>query len=98
GGVIYDKFVLELRYPITSNNYTSIYTLAFAEGGNTWAYYKDYNLFNLKRSAGVGFRVYLPLIIGTTIGFDWGYGFDRKPDYKEKDKLKLHISIGIGSR
>ena len=91
GGVIYDKFVLELSYPIISNYFTSIYALAFAEGGNTWVQYKDYNLFDLKRSAGVGLRVYLPFIIGTTLGIDWGYGFDKE----SKDEWELHLSMGM---
>lgn len=98
GGVIYDKFVLELRYPIVSNQFASAYTLAFVEGGNAWAQYKDYNPFFLKRSAGVGLRIYLPFIIGTTIGFDWGYGFDRNPTDEKYNELAFHFSIGMSLR
>jgi outer membrane protein insertion porin family len=98
GGVIYDKFVLELRYPIISSHLASAYALAFAEGGNTWAKYEDFNPFALSRSAGVGIRVYLPFIIGTTIGFDWGYGFDKKPTDKKHNELEFHFSIGIDLR
>ena len=98
GGVIYDKFVLELRYPIISSYFASIYMLAFAEGGNTWARYKDYNLFDLKRSTGVGVRLYLPFLIGATLGFDWGYGFDKKPADKLKNELEFHFSLDVGGR
>ena len=98
GGVIYDKFVLELRYPIIFHYVTSIYALAFAEAGNNWAQYKDYNLFAKKKSAGVGLRVYVPFLIGTTLGFDWGYGFDKKPTDKAGDKWEFHFSIGMGLR
>ena len=97
GGVIYDKFVAELRYPIISNYFASIYALAFAEAGNTWAHYKQYNLFDLKRSAGLGIRMYIPMIAGTTLGFDWGYGFDKKANDRS-DKLEFHFSFGTGSR
>lgn len=98
GGVIYDKFVLELRYPVISSYIASAYILAFAEGGNTWSQYEDYNLFALKRSVGVGFRVYLPFIIGTTIGFDLGYGFDKKATDPKRGELQTHFSIGMGLR
>ena len=98
GGVIYDKFVLELRYPIIFHYFTSIYALAFAEAGNTWAQYEDCHFFKVKKSAGVGLRVYVPFLIGTTLGFDWGYGFDKKPTDKAADKLAFHFSIGMGLR
>ena len=98
GGVIYDKFVLELRYPIIANYFTSIYALAFAEGGNTWSQYQDYNLFDLKKSAGVGLRAYLPFIIGTTLGIDWGYGFDKASNDQSRDAWELHLSMGMDTR
>jgi outer membrane protein insertion porin family len=98
GGVIYDKVVLELRYPIISNYLASAYILAFAEGGNTWVKYRDFSPFDLQRSVGVGLRVHLPFIIGTTIGFDWGYGFDKPLANQGGNKLKFHFSMGIDSR
>jgi outer membrane protein insertion porin family len=98
GGVIYDKFVLELRYPIISSHLASVYALAFAEGGSAWSQYEDYNPFVLKRSAGVGIRAYLPFIIGTTIGFDWGYGFDKKPTDKKYNEWESYFSIGVDLR
>ena len=61
GGVIYDKFALELRYPIIASYFTHIYALAFAEAGNTWAHYSDYRFLDLKKSAGIGVRIFLPV-------------------------------------
>ena len=97
GGIIYDKFVLELRYPILSNPISTIYALTFAEGGNNWARYSDYNLFDLNRSAGIGLRVYLPFVLGTTFGLDWGYGFDDF-DNDQNDRPKFHFSLGAKLR
>jgi outer membrane protein insertion porin family len=95
GGVIYDKFVLELRYPIISSHLASAYALVFAEGGNAWTQYKYFSLFALKRSAGVGVRIYLPYIIGATVGLDWGYGFDKRLADKKNNELEFHFSIGM---
>lgn len=97
GGVIYNKLSLELRYPVISSHLASIYTLAFAEAGNTWGNYKNYNLSDIKRSAGLGLRLYLPFIVGTTLGFDWGYGFDKNYGDKSKGGLEFHFSFGAGS-
>ena len=98
GGVIYEKFVVELRYPIISNYIAHTYALVFAEAGNAWAKYEDFNPFSLKRSVGVGLRFYLPMILGTTVGFDWGYGFDRHPGDETDSKLKFHFSVGMELR
>lgn len=75
GSAIFNKFTLEFRYRISPNPSASIYVLAFLEGGNAWASFKDYNPFDLKRSAGVGLRVFLPMF--GTLGFDYGFGFDK---------------------
>ena len=69
----YDRFTLELRYPFMLGN-TTIYGLGFLEGGNAWARAKDFNPFKMKRSAGVGVRIFLPMV--GLMGIDWGYGFD----------------------
>ncbi|MHA7877654.1 MAG: BamA/OMP85 family outer membrane protein [Bacteroidota bacterium] len=98
GGVIYDKFVLEMRYPIISNYAVNTYLLAFAEGGNTWTQYEKYNPLDFKRSVGVGLRIYIPFIIGTTIGFDLGYGFDKELSDPERNNLTFHFSVGMGVR
>ncbi|MCH2046218.1 MAG: BamA/TamA family outer membrane protein, partial [Saprospiraceae bacterium] len=75
GAAIYNKFTAEFRYLISPNPSATVYVLAFLEGGNAWSGFKDYNPFNLKRSAGLGVRVYLPMF--GTLGFDYGIGFDK---------------------
>ena len=69
----YDRFTLELRYPFMLGN-TTIYGLGFLEGGNAWANAKDFNPFKMKRSAGLGVRIFLPMV--GLMGIDWAYGFD----------------------
>ena len=70
----YDRFTLELRYPFMLGN-TTIYGLGFLEGGNAWARVKDFNPFDMKRSAGFGVRIFLPMV--GLMGIDWAYGFDK---------------------
>ena len=70
----YDRFTLELRYPFMLGN-TTIYGLGFLEGGNAWAKTKDFNPFDMKRSAGIGVRIFLPMV--GLMGIDWAYGFDK---------------------
>lgn len=73
-GRVYDKFTLELRYPLMLQPTSTIFFLAFLEGGNAWADIRDFNPFEIKRSAGVGVRIFLPMI--GMLGIDLGYGFD----------------------
>ncbi|MGM9753078.1 MAG: outer membrane protein assembly factor [Candidatus Cryptobacteroides sp.] len=73
-GNVYDKFTLELRYPLIMQPSSTIYLLAFLEGGNCWSDIRKFNPFQIYRSAGVGVRVFLPMV--GLIGVDWGYGFD----------------------
>ena len=73
-GNVYDKFTVELRYPVVLQPQSTIYALLFLEGGNCWADIRDFNPFQIKRSAGVGVRVFLPMI--GLLGVDWGWGFD----------------------
>ncbi len=73
-GNVYDKFTVELRYPVILQPSSTIFVLAFLEGGNCWADIRDFNPFQIKRSAGVGVRIFLPMI--GLLGIDWGYGFD----------------------
>ncbi len=73
-GNVYDKFTIELRYPVIMQPQSTIYALAFLEGGNCWSDIREFNPFQIKRSAGVGVRVFLPMI--GLLGVDWGYGFD----------------------
>ncbi len=72
---IFSKYTVELRYPISLNPSSTIFVLAFAQGGNAWRTARDFNPFDLKRSVGLGARVFLPMF--GTLGFDWGYGFDK---------------------
>ena len=73
-GHVYDKFTVELRYPIMLEPQSTIFVLAFLEGGNCWENIQDFNPFEIKRSAGVGLRIMLPMI--GLLGVDWGWGFD----------------------
>ncbi len=70
----YDRFTLELRYPLMLGN-TTIYGLGFLEAGNAWARTRDFNPFDMKRSAGIGVRIFLPMV--GLMGIDWAYGFDK---------------------
>jgi Outer membrane protein/protective antigen OMA87 len=63
GGNIYEKITMELRYPITLSQSATIYGLAFLEAGNSWYDFKDFNPFNIKRSAGLGVRIFLPMFV-----------------------------------
>jgi len=80
GGVIYNKFSLELRYPLTLKPAASIYGLAFLEAGNAFNNFNEFNPFQVKRSAGVGMRIFMPAF--GLLGIDYGYGFDQ--DYAPK--------------
>ncbi len=71
------RYTMELRYPISLNPQATIFVLGFAEAGNTWARYKDFNPFQVKRSAGFGLRVFLPMF--GLLGLDYGWGFDNIP-------------------
>lgn len=90
---LFDKFTLELRYPLSVNPSSTIYVLAFAQGGNTWRSLRDFNPFDLKRSVGMGLRVFLPMF--GTIGFDYGLGFD-KPGPRTLNNLgDFNIILGF---
>ncbi len=72
---IFNKYQLELRFPLVTNPSSTIYALTFFEAANGWFSYKDYNPFRLRRSVGVGMRFYLPMF--GLLGFDYGIGLDR---------------------
>lgn len=76
GSAVFNKFTVELRYPLSLNPTSTIYGLAFLEGGNAWTGFKTYNPFDLKRSVGVGLRAFLPMF--GLLGFDYGFGFDNQ--------------------
>ena len=92
-GNIYEKATVELRYPITLSESANIYALAFLEAGNSWYDFKTFNLFDLKRSAGVGVRFWLPMF--GLLGIDWGYGFDMPNNGSASSaKSQFHFVIG----
>lgn len=92
GGTIYNKFSLELRYPLTLGAAASIYALTFAEGGALFNEFKDYNPFELKRSAGFGIRIFMPAF--GLLGIDFGYGFDNLPGQVGANGWETHFVIG----
>ncbi len=92
GDPIYNKFSLELRYPITLKQSASIYALSFAEGGGSYNSFSNYNPFNIQRSAGVGLRVFMPAF--GLLGIDFGYGFDAIPGTTTKNGWETHFIIG----
>src|SRR5699024_8601946 len=93
GATIYDKYTLELRYPITLKPQASIYVLSFAEGGATFDSFEDYDPFQLTRSAGVGVRIFMPQF--GLLGIDFGYGFDPIPGtHTGPNGWETHFIIG----
>jgi len=92
GNTIYNKFSLEVRYPVTLAQMASIYVLAFAEGGASYDGFKNYNPFELKRSAGAGLRIFMPAF--GLLGIDFGYGFDPVLGGTEKNGWETHFIIG----
>ncbi len=92
GGDMLTKYTLELRYPLSLNPQATIYALTFLEAGNCWLGFKDFNPFDVKRSAGVGVRIYLPMF--GLLGLDWGYGFDEVYGLSGSNGSQFHFSIG----
>ncbi|MCW0484363.1 outer membrane protein assembly factor BamA [Gaoshiqia sediminis] len=92
GSNIYHKLTMELRYPVTLKPSATIYLLGFIEGGNAWMDFKDYNAFDLKRSAGLGVRIFLPMF--GLMGIDWGYGFDAVNGDKSVGGSQFHFVMG----
>lgn len=86
GAAVFNKHTLELRYPISLNPNSTIYATAFAQAANSWQRGRDWNPFDLKRSVGMGLRVFLPMF--GTLGFDYGVGFD-KPTVIQTGDRKL---------
>jgi len=90
-GYAYDRFTLELRYPFLLGN-TTIYGLGFVEAGNAWSDTKYFNPFDMKRSAGLGVRIYLPMV--GLMGIDWAYGFDKDNVNGKKGGSQFHFILG----
>jgi outer membrane protein insertion porin family len=92
GGVVYNKYVMELRFLVSPNPSATIFLLTFAEAGNNWGDYKDFNPYDLKKSAGVGARIFMPAF--GLLGVDWGYGFDTMPGALKASGPQFHFTIG----
>lgn len=88
----YSRLALELRYPLILEPSSTIYVLSFVEAGNAWDDLKDFNPFDLKRSAGIGARIMLPMI--GLIGIDWAYGFDKVHNSRQYGGSQFHFIIG----
>jgi outer membrane protein insertion porin family len=92
GGVVYSKYAAEFRYPVSLNPQATIFALAFVEAGNSWGSYKDFNPFNLRRTAGVGARIFMPAF--GLLGLDFGKGFDPIPGIQSRGLRSFTFSIG----
>ena len=91
-GYAYTRMSAELRYPLLFENSTIIYALAFVEGGNAWNSIGKFNPFDLKRSAGAGVRIFLPMI--GLMGIDWAYGFDPINGSRQYGGSQVHFVLG----
>ena len=91
-GYAYTRMTLELRYPLMLETSTNIYALAFLEGGNAWSDIKKFNSFAMKRSAGAGVRIFLPMV--GMMGIDWAYGFDKVFGSSSYGGSQFHFVLG----
>jgi outer membrane protein insertion porin family len=91
GSTIYNKYTFELRHPVIASQSATIFVLAFAEGGNVWNNFDQFNPFNVRRSVGIGARIFLPIF--GLLGLDYGYGFDKIPGIPDANKGQFHFSI-----
>lgn len=91
GSPIFAKYVLEFRYPVLSSQQATAFLVTFAEGGNTWNKFSDFNPLNIRRSIGVGAKVFLPIF--GLLGVDYGYGFDKIPGNPNANGGQFHFSI-----
>ncbi len=94
GDPIVARYTLELRYPVSLNPQATIFLLGFAEAGNTWRNFRTFNPFDVKRSAGFGMRVFLPMF--GMLGIDYGWGFDSVPGKPGigNGQGQFHFTIG----
>ena len=88
----YNKYTMEIRYPFILKPSSTIYGLVFAEGCNAFKSWKEFDPFLIKRSIGVGARIYLPIV--GMLGIDWGYGFDKAVGQTERSGSQVHFIIG----
>ncbi len=90
--IAYNKYTVELRYPIMLEPSSQIYVLGFLEAGNGFSSWRDFSPFDVKRSAGIGVRLYLPVV--GMLGLDWGYGFDPASGETSKSGSQIHFVMG----
>lgn len=93
GSLLINKYVAELRYPVSLNPNATIYVLGFLEAGNTWNRFNDYNPFDVKRSGGFGVRIFLPMF--GLMGLDYGWRFDDVNSRPNMSKSQFHFTIGM---
>ncbi|HMI05299.1 MAG TPA: POTRA domain-containing protein [Pedobacter sp.] len=91
GSPIFTKYVMELRYPVIASQQATAFLVGFAEAGNTWNNFGDFNPFNVRRSVGLGAKIFLPIF--GLLGIDYGYGFDNIPGLPDANKGQFHFSI-----
>jgi outer membrane protein insertion porin family len=91
GSPIFTKYVMELRYPVIASQQATAFLVGFAEAGNTWNNFGDFNPFNVRRSVGLGAKIFLPIF--GLLGIDYGYGFDNIPGIQDANKGQFHFSI-----
>jgi len=92
GGNLYTKYTMELRYPVVLSESATIFALIFAEAGNAWSNTKTFNPFTVKKSTGIGVRIFLPML--GQLGFDWGYGFDSQNNETGPHGSEFHFTMG----
>ncbi|MDN3668608.1 POTRA domain-containing protein [Echinicola jeungdonensis] len=92
GGIVYNKHVMEMRFLVSPNPSATIFLLGFAEAGNNWGKYAEFNPYDLKKSAGFGARIFMPAF--GLLGIDWGYGFDPAPGSDQPSGGMFHFTIG----
>ncbi len=90
--VAYNKYTMELRYPVVQKDQSQVFVLGFLEGGSGFNSWKEFSPFKIKRSAGLGVRLYLPVV--GLIGIDWGYGFDAPFGEKSASGSRFHFTMG----
>jgi len=91
GSPIFSKYIVELRYPVIASQQATAFLVTFAEGGNTWNKFGDFNPFNIRRSAGVGAKIFLPIF--GLLGIDYGFAFDKIPGVADNGKQAFTFSI-----
>ncbi len=92
GGIVYNKFGMELRYPVVTSQSATVYAFVFSEAGNNWNNYQKFNPFDLYKSAGFGARIFMPAF--GLIGLNWAYGFDKLENAADKSGSQFHFTIG----